>query len=296
MPTPEELAAQEAAAQAAADEAKKAEEAAVKPEDDATKAAEEAKRLEDEKKAAEEAAKAALPGPTATEGAEKRIRELVAKQREAERLADYYKGLAEGRTAKTPDAPVVPTKPKPPRPEDFEGEGPGKGYDAYLVALAEYGLEVKLEARRQTEEAERVRESVARSQQTFMERVNKAAETDPEILEIMKDPTLPVSPVMAEVIRESEVGPKILRFLSANRVEGNRIARLQPLAAARELGRIEAKILATPAPAPPNRISQAPEPVRPLTPAGVTEIDLDKVPIDDFMKKRNAQQYGAEKG
>jgi hypothetical protein len=310
MPEPEEIAAQEAAAKAA-EEAKKLEEVVdpAKAAEDATKAAEEAQKAEDARKAAEEEEAQPPAEPALSEGAEKRIRELVAKQRASEREAEYYRGLAEGRVAKPPLDPNAP--PAPLKIEDFlpteaefaavgltaeNFEKAGRSYDDLLMAKSAFAMDKRRVVESRRAEEVRTREAVAKSQQTFMGRINAAAETDPGLLDILSDTTLPVSTAMAEVIRESDVAPKILRFLAANRAEGARIAQLSPLAAARELGRIEAKILATPAPDPPRRVSQAPDPVRPLTPAGVTEIDLDKIPIDDFMKKRNAQQFGAAKG
>ena len=310
MPEPEEIAAQEAAAKAA-EEAKKPEEVVTDPAkvaEDAARAAEEAQKAEDARKAAEEGTQ--LPGePALSEGAEKRIRELVAKQRASEREAEYYRGLAEGRVAKPPldpNAPPVPLKIEDFLPTEAEFtavgltaenfEKAGRSYDDLLMAKSAFAMDKRRVVESRRAEEVRTRETVAKSQQTFMGRINTAAETDPGLLDILEDTTLPISTAMAEVIRESDVAPKVLRFLAANRAEGARIAQLSPLAAARELGRIEAKIMATPAPEPPRRVSQAPDPVRPLTPAGVTEIDLDKIPIDDFMKKRNAQQYGAAKG
>ena len=311
--TPEEIAAQEAAAKEAADKAK-ADEDAKKATDEAARAAAEeearkAKEAEDAKKAEDEAKRIAEGGTPPGEeptGAEKRIRELVAKQREAERQAEYYRGLAEGR-GKPPDAAPTPA----PKIEDFlptqeecaaigltpeAFEKAGRSYDDLIMAKSIYAAKkMGIVLERQNAEAKQ-KEEIQRSQETFMDRLSKAAESDPEILDVARNYHIPTSPYfvpisnpMADVIRESEVGPKLIRFLASNKAESARIAKLPPMAAARELGRIEAKILATPAPPPPQKISQAPAPIAPLTPTGVTEIDLDKIPIDDFMKKRNRE-------
>ncbi|MCK9361880.1 hypothetical protein M0Q28_06720 [Patescibacteria group bacterium] len=286
----------------ATDEPKKADDTPAPVVDDAAKATEDARLAEEAKKVAEGAA--TKVEPTASEGAEARIRKLIGEREEAKRQAEYFRGLSEGRGPK----PEVPAALAPMRIEDFlpteqefaavgltadAFEKAGRSYDDLLIAKSAFATRKASALMAKQAEETRAKESVAKSQSTFMERVNKAAETDPGILDLMEDRTLPVSQAMAEVIRESEVAPKILRFIADNRAEGKRIAGLPPLAAARELGRIEAKIMATPAPEPPKRVSQAPEPIRSLTPSGVTEIDLDKVPIDDFMKKRNAQQFGA---
>lgn len=308
--TPEEIAAAAAAeadkaAPVVTDEPKKADDTPAPAVDDSAKAIEDARLAEEAKKAAE--ATPHVPEPAASEGAEARIRKLIAEREEAKRQAEYFRGLSEGRGPK-PEAAPVPDQMRIedflPTEQEFNAVGltaeafekAGRSYDDLLIAKSAFATrKAQAVMARQADEA-RVKESVAKSQSTFMERINAAAETDPGILELMEDRTLPVSQAMAEVIRESEVGPKILRFISDNRAEGKRIAGLSPMAAARELGRIEAKIMSAPAPTPPKRVSQAPEPIKSLTPSGVTEIDLDKVPISDFMKKRNAQQYGAARG
>jgi hypothetical protein len=150
---------------------------------------------------------------------------------------------------------------------------------------------MKVEKEREAREQGKTTEE--ETNRTFMDRMEKAAETDPELLEEYKDPTLPVSPAMASVIRESDVAPKLVRYLVDNRKEASRIAKLGPMAAARELGKIEAKVTAPPPKVEkPKTVSQAPEPIKTLTTDGKTVVDLESLPMDDFVKRRNAQQYG----
>ena len=305
-----------AATQAAAGEAARNatdEAAKVTPTDDeATKAAEDAARQAEEARVAEEARKkAAEDAEPLSEGAKARIQKLIAEREEARREAAYHRGRAEGHQPK-PDA--TPTAPVPLKIEDYlpseaefaavgltaeNFEKAGRSYDDLLMAKSAFAMQKRAAVLTKQAEEARARESVTKSQAAFMERIEKAAETDPDLPRIVgaqdaRDPYfVPISQAMAEVIRDSEVGPKLIRHLANNKAESMRIHNLPPLAAARELGRIEARILATPAPEPPKRVSQAPEPIKSLTPSGATEIDLDKIPIDDFMKKRNAQQYGA---
>ncbi len=298
--TPEEIAAQEAAKAAAppaTDEPKPTEEAP--PETPAP-----------EPKPTEEAPPAppAAPAPEPSEGAEARIRKLIGEREDARREAAYLRGLAEGRQPK-PDSAPAPLKIEDylPTEQEFAAVGLtaekfqeiGRSYDDLLMAKSAFAIEKRNAVLTKRADEDRARASVAKSEEAFMGRIRAAAETDPDLPLIVNatnpaDPHfVPISNAMAEVIRESEVSPKILRHLANNKAEATRIYALSPLAAARELGRIEAKIMATPVPEPPKRVSQAPEPIKSLTPTGVTEIDLDKIPIDDFMKKRNAQQFGA---
>jgi hypothetical protein len=215
--------------------------------------------------------------------AEKRIRQLVAKQREAERERDYYKGLAEG--LKKPDQPPAPTVEVPPVADKFDS------YDDYLVARAKY--ELKQDLKRASEQAavDEGKKSQDEIDRKFMGRMQQAAETDPEIMEVLNDPNLPVSKNMVSAVKESEQAPAIIRYLAQNREEASKIFQLGPIAAAREIGKIEAKIMLAPKPAPPRTISQAPEPITPVTPAGPIETDLDKLPVEEFMNRRNQAQF-----
>jgi hypothetical protein len=194
--------------------------------------------------------------------AEKRIKQLVAER-------EYYRGLAEGRQAQVQAPPVVETVPAP---ENFDN------YDDYLVAKAKH--EIKKEYVQEIAKAR-----AFEAQRTFIQKI----ENDPDAMEIFNDQTLPVSDVMAAAIRESDVAPKLLKFLSENRQEAARIYRLSPYAASKEIGRIEANIVATPPPVI-RKVSQAPEPIKTVGDAeGVVTADPDKMPINDFMAKRNKE-------
>lgn len=102
------------------------------------------------------------------------------------------------------------------------------------------------------QEAARVREEM------FKQRLAEAAEIIPDLDRVITDPTLPVTTVGARFIQESEKGPQVAYWLSQNRADAARIASLDPLTQAYELGRIEARISSAPA---ARKVSQAPAPV-----------------------------------
>lgn len=225
------------------------------------------------------------PEPTVEPGAEPReskvVRELKdqrRKRQDAEREAAYWRGQAESRTA-PPPAPAPPATPSghEPRIEEYEK------YDDFLVAKAEWNVEQKAKANKTKEEEDQV-------QSQFTERIQKASESDPDILDLLNDQTLPISTPMAVVIKRMELGPQVLRFLANDRNESARIAKLSPLVAAAELGKIEMKIKNIPKPEV-KTVSQAPTPITTVKPTGKIEQALDEIPIDDFMKRRNEAQY-----
>jgi hypothetical protein len=231
-------------------------------------------------------------GPEPETGAEKRIKQLVAKSHDAEREAAYWKGVAEGRLNKdgtpvqTPAAKQEGLPPVAPQVNDYETYAE---YEAaredYVLKMADYRADQRIAAKVAADKAQE-------AAQKFTQRIEEEAKANPAVLEATKDATLPVSDVMAALIQESEVGPKVLLYLSENRDEAKRIYGLHPVLAAKEIGRIEAKCL-TPKPVTQtNKISQAPEPVTTVGGRGTPSVDLDTIPIDEFMKKRNREEFG----
>ena len=72
----------------------------------------------------------------------------------------------------------------------------------------------------------------------------------------------PVTDYMAQAIQASDIGPEVIYHLGSNPKEAHRIANLPPILQAKEIGRIEAKLVADP---PAKRTSTAPAPLAPVT-------------------------------
>ena len=86
------------------------------------------------------------------------------------------------------------------------------------------------------------------------------------------NPQLPITSVMAETIRESDVGPDLAYYLGTNPKEAERIANLSPYLQAKEIGKIEVKLANNP---PVKKSSNAPAPINPVTPKGGTATTYD---------------------
>ena len=80
--------------------------------------------------------------------------------------------------------------------------------------------------------------------------------------QVAYNPKLPVTEVMAETIRSSDIGPELAYYLGTNPKDAERISRLAPLAQAKEIGKIEAKLASDP---PMKRTTSAPAPISPVT-------------------------------
>jgi len=144
----------------------------------------------------------------------------------------------------------VPVAPKEmPSIDNFEST------DAYAEALALRKAEELLAQRdRQKEQAEIV--------EAYSEREEKARDKYDDFEDVVYNPKLRITDVMAETIQYSDLGPDLAYWLGSNPKEAERIARLSPIMQAREIGKIEVKLSDNP---PVKKTTSAPTPISPVT-------------------------------
>ena len=146
-------------------------------------------------------------------------------------------------------------QPKPQAPAEVPKVDQFESPEAYAEALAEQKAEeliAKREAMRQQAEAT----------EAYHDREEEARTKYDDFEQVAYNPRLPITTVMAETIRSSDLGPDLAYFLGSNPKEAERIARLSPFLQAKEIGRIEAKLAAEP---PTKKTSSAPAPIAPVT-------------------------------
>jgi len=102
----------------------------------------------------------------------------------------------------------------------------------------------------------------AQVEEAYAEREEEARGKYDDFEQVAYNPKLPVTEVMAETIKASDIGPDLAYWLGSNPKEADRISRLSPLLQARELGKIEAKLASDP---PQKKTTSAPAPIRPVT-------------------------------
>lgn len=127
--------------------------------------------------------------------------------------------------------------------------------EAYADALAERKAQ-ELVARR---EAERAQSEII---EAYHDREEEARNKYDDFEQVAYNPSLRITNVMAETIQSSEVGPDVAYYLGSNPKEADRIAKLSPFQQAKEIGRIEAKLVAEPV---TKKTSSAPAPIAPVT-------------------------------
>lgn len=186
--------------------------------------------------------------------------------------------------------PVRAPEPKPepvklPQLADFQ-------YDeaAYQAALLDYATK---QAEQVVERRLSEREAAYAEQKrlsTFQERQQAFAKAVPDFEDrVMRDPTLPITPAMRDVIVDSDAGPEIAYWLATNREQAERIASLPPHLAALEMGRVEGRLQAQKETArkPVPRVTQAPPPP-PSVEESPTEVEKnpDDMSLSEWLRWR----------
>jgi len=213
-------------------------------------------------------------------GVQSRIDELTRARREAERQAAYWRELAEGKQEQA-------------QPEPKPTQDRFASYDEYVEALtdwkaAQVAERVKKElAQTQAETANRQAQTAAT--ETWQQRQTEARKAIPDYDEVMGSAAeVYVAKHVEAALLDSARGPELAYHFAKNPQEVARINALSPIQAAMEIGRLEAGLVK------PQRISKAPEPVKPLASGKAGSANLSDMPMEEYVKQR--QKQGARWG
>jgi hypothetical protein len=193
--------------------------------------------------------------PEDSPGVKKRIGKLLAEKRAAEDRAAALEAQLKAQPgsqpaketaqpAAAPQSPPVSNKPKP-QEKDFET------YAAYNEALVDWKFDQQRAADATKAAADRAAEQEAALGRAWNERVDKVTAIHPDYLQVMAGEAqeLDISPAMNRAIFTMERGPEVAYFLAKHPEDCIRIAKLDPLQAAAELGAIRAGLTKPAAPA-----------------------------------------------
>jgi hypothetical protein len=182
----------------------------------------------------------------------------------------------------------TPKPAEPPKPAEASAGDPAKPrlhdfptLEAYQEALTDWKMDQREKAK-QAEAAKAEAEAAQAKLQTGWQNSETAARTAhpdyDEIVQSVRAPDGPGVPAMRQALLEDEAGAEILYYLGTHADEMKKIAALPLASAAREVGRLAAKL--TPAPdsgkPKPQHVSSAPRPPAPLSrpSAGSTKKDI----------------------
>lgn len=201
-----------------------------------------------------------------------RFDEVYRLRREAERDREYWRELA----MRNQPAPKEPEAPQLPTPEQH-------GFDdaKYQAALTDYNQKVARQAAIEAYQAERQRDQQQQKVQSFKQREAEFAAKNPAYMDKVYNNAVPISQAMAELIAESEDGPSLALYLAEHLDQAAQIYDLPPIQAARELGRIEARL---------SQVKEPPKPVLTNTPPPPPEIEAVEPAVEkDPMKMSDSE-------
>jgi len=207
-------------------------------------------------------------------------REEARREREEERreVTRLRQELEQVKSRKQDANPVDPTRPNVNDPRFTS-------YDEYTEALAEWKVEQRINKAQADFNKRTQQERMDGSLKSFNERADKVREKYPDYDELFDSAS--ISEAMAPTILESENGPELAVYLAKNPDVARKLYYLTPTQAARELGKIEAKLDDL---LQPKSVTEAKPPLSPVKPKGEAPDGLDdKVDIKTWMKRRNKQ-------
>lgn len=245
--------------------------------------AEDAKAETQEVEAAESSpADEEVQEPQKPKGVQKRLDELTRNWRDAERReasrekeAEYWRELAlKGQTPAKAEAPS-----KLPRLEDFN-------YDEgqYTQALDTYLSDRAQKAAEQLFQSKTTEQQKQQRQQTFEASQAKFIAEHPDYTDkVLRNPALPITDTVADVLMDSDYGPQVAYFLADNPEVAMRLSRMNERQIAREVGRIEAR-LAMPAPKTPSKAPPPPPKIEAVD--STVEKDPNQMSVEEWQRWR----------
>jgi hypothetical protein len=157
--------------------------------------------------------------------------------------------------------------------------------EAYAEALALQKAEELIAKREAARQQSQVLES-------YQEREEAARDKYDDFEQVAYNPKLPITNVMAETIQSSDIGPELAYYLGSNPKDAERISRMSPLAQAKEIGKIEAKLAAEP---PVKRTTSAPAPISPVSARSTGAPALDTTDPRSIKSMTTSQWIEAER-
>lgn len=209
--------------------------------------------------------------------ARERINELTKRAHEAEREVQRLREASERKPAESAEKPI---------PDKFGS------YDEYVEALADWKADQRVAESFKRRDAERSQAAEARAAeakaQAWHERQIAFREDTPDYDAVVGKSAVQVAPHVVDTLLDSDSGPELAYHLAKHPETVKRINSLSPLAAAREIGRIEAT-LSNPAAPQIKPASKAPAPITPVRSSAPAAVDLASANMDQYIAARRKQ-------
>jgi len=214
-------------------------------------------------------------------GVQKRIDELTAKRKEAERERDYYRQQLE--ESRQPKQEVI--EPVKPVFADFDYDS-----EKFARAMDDYADKKASWSRHQEAVQVKQRETALEQQRKewdYQSKSAKFAKDNTDYFETVGNPELRISTDMATVIKDSEHGPALAYYLGKNPGIAAEISYLPPHRQYMEMGKLEVEIVSRKA--PERQLSNAPKPITPLGSKSTVKTDPAEMTDKQFAEWRRSQ-------
>lgn len=202
------------------------------------------------------------------------------------------KVAAPSKEEKSESKPLVQAMGKPDK-DKFET------HDEYIEALAEWKADQKFKTIQEENRQNSAIEAALKKQNEHFARVETFKDDHEDFDDVWAGLKVPLTLAMSETIKESDLGPDLMYALAKDPKECARIAKLTPLAAARELGKLEVKVSKSQNSDSESLVEVKPKTivkesvVNPVKARGASvkkDIYDPELPLEDFIKLRNAEE------
>lgn len=202
-------------------------------------------------------------------GFQKRIDKLNARVSAREQELDYWKSLALKQG--TGEVKKETVDPKPAASDGKPNLDSFDTHSAYVEALTDWKTDQKLKERDQNLEKSRLASAQDAIAKSYSDRAKAFAVKSPDFDEVLAEvDDIFISPTVREIILTSDHGPELAYELAKDREEFARVCSLSPLAAARELGKVESRLgpKTSESKQELRKLTNAPKPIDPVNAGG----------------------------
>lgn len=201
-------------------------------------------------------------------GFQRRIDKLNQRVSAKEQEAEYWKQQALKSAGESKhDAVKAPTSTPEgkPKPENFDT------HSEYVEALTDWKTESKLRERDEKQSKEKLDQEQNQIVSSYTEKVKTFSSKTVDFTDVLAEVDhIPLSAALRDIILNADNGPQLAYELAKNPEEYERIAKLPPMACAREVGKLEYRLASSSKTSTETnkKITQAPKPLDPVGTGG----------------------------
>ncbi len=232
-------------------------------------------------------------------GFQRRIDKLNAQKTAAQQEAEFWKQQALKGAGATETKPKVETTEVQaidgkPDPAKFETHA------AFVEALTDWKTDQKLKDHDQKAEKAKMVTEQGKVVSAYAEKVKTFSEKTSDFQDVLSEvDDIQLSPAVREILLTADNGPELAYELAKNREEYARVCKLPSLAAAREMGKLEARLAKTSSPDGKTELktTKAPQPLAPVRGGGTASVPktLEEAAASSFQEYKKIREAELKK-